>query len=59
MPIKFFPFGIVSFVALLAATPSFAAETLTLRKEMALHPLEWKETIEILPRQHIIIFRMK
>ena len=30
-----------------------------LRKEMALHPLEWKETIEVLPRQHIIIFNRK
>ena len=27
------------------------------RKEMALHPLEWVETLRILPRQHIIIFR--
>lgn len=30
-----------------------------LRKEMALHPLEWKETIEVLPRQHIVIFTKK
>jgi ubiquinone/menaquinone biosynthesis C-methylase UbiE len=27
-----------------------------LRKEMAIHPLKWKETIEVLPRQHIIVF---
>jgi ubiquinone/menaquinone biosynthesis C-methylase UbiE len=27
------------------------------RKEMAAHPLEWRETIEVLPRQHIILFR--
>ncbi|MEO5803181.1 MAG: methyltransferase type 11, partial [Verrucomicrobiota bacterium] len=30
-----------------------------LRKEMALHPLEWKETIDVLPRQHIIVFKKK
>jgi hypothetical protein len=27
------------------------------KKEMALHTLSWDETIEILPQQHIIIFR--
>ena len=27
------------------------------RKEMAVHPLEWRETIRVLPRQHIIIFQ--
>ena len=30
-----------------------------LRKEMAVHPLKWKETIEVLPRQHIVIFTRK
>jgi ubiquinone/menaquinone biosynthesis C-methylase UbiE len=29
------------------------------RKEMAVQPLEWVETIETLPRQHIIVFRRK
>jgi ubiquinone/menaquinone biosynthesis C-methylase UbiE len=29
------------------------------RKEMSLQPLQWIETSEILPRQHIIIFRKK
>jgi SAM-dependent methyltransferase len=29
------------------------------RKEMAVHPLQWLETSEVLPRQHIIIFRKK
>ncbi|MBI3851383.1 MAG: class I SAM-dependent methyltransferase [Verrucomicrobia bacterium] len=29
------------------------------RKEAAVHALEWVETIETLPRQHIIIFRKK
>ncbi len=27
------------------------------RREMAGHPLAWRETLEILPRQHIIIFQ--
>ncbi len=30
-----------------------------LRKEMALHPLKWKETMEVLPRQHIVVFTKK
>jgi SAM-dependent methyltransferase len=29
------------------------------RKEMAAHPLEWIETISILPRQHIVVFRKR
>ena len=29
------------------------------RKEMSVHPLEWVETIKVLPRQHIIVFRKK
>jgi len=29
------------------------------RKEMTFHPLEWVETIEVLPRQHIVVFRRK
>ncbi|HTD86056.1 MAG TPA: methyltransferase domain-containing protein [Candidatus Binatia bacterium] len=29
------------------------------RKEMSLHPLEFRETIGVLPRQHIIIFQKK
>ena len=29
------------------------------RKEMAVHPLEWIETIKVLPRQHILLFRKK
>jgi len=27
------------------------------KKEMAVHPLEWVETIGVLPRQHIIVFK--
>ena len=30
-----------------------------LRKEMSSHPLEWRETIAVLPRQHIVIFQKK
>lgn len=29
------------------------------RKEMSVHPLEWVETIAVLPQQHIIVFRNK
>ena len=29
------------------------------RKEMSVHPLNWSETIETLPQQHIIIFKLK
>jgi hypothetical protein len=29
------------------------------RKEMSHQPLEWVETLELLPRQHIIIFKKK
>ena len=28
-------------------------------KEMTAHPLEWAETLGVLPRQHIIVFRKK
>ena len=27
------------------------------RKEMSVQPLDWVETIETLPQQHIIVFR--
>src|SRR5262249_54219208 len=29
------------------------------RKEMAVQLLEWSETIEVLPRQHIIVFKKR
>jgi precorrin-6B methylase 2 len=29
------------------------------RKEMAIHPLLWVETLSLLPRQHLIVFRKK
>jgi SAM-dependent methyltransferase len=29
------------------------------RKEMSVHPLEWAETIEVLPWQHIIVFKKR
>ena len=32
---------------------------LQVRKEMSLHPLQWLETNEVLPWQHIIIFQRK
>ena len=27
------------------------------KREMALHPVEWVETLKLLPRQHVIVFR--
>jgi ubiquinone/menaquinone biosynthesis C-methylase UbiE len=30
-----------------------------LRKEMSIHPLEWRETISVLPQQHVMIFRRR
>ena len=27
------------------------------KKEMSIHPLRWEETLNILPQQHIIVFR--
>lgn len=30
-----------------------------LRKEMDFHPLDWVETLRILPRQHVVIFRKR
>ncbi len=29
------------------------------KEEMAAHPLEWVRTIEVLPRQHILVFEKK
>jgi len=29
------------------------------KKEMSVHPLTWKETIGVLPWQHIIVFTRK
>jgi protein-L-isoaspartate O-methyltransferase len=44
------------------AVPIKAVHKMTeaqVRKEMAVHPLNWVETLETLPRQHIMIFRKK
>ncbi len=30
-----------------------------LKKEMALHPVDWTETLKLLPRQHVIIFQKR
>ena len=29
------------------------------RKEMSVLPLDWVQTIEVLPRQHILVFRIR
>jgi ubiquinone/menaquinone biosynthesis C-methylase UbiE len=44
------------------AVPIKAVHKMTeeqIRKEMALHPLTWEQTISVLPQQHIVIFRKK
>ena len=57
------PGGRVIFVEFRAEDPSVPIKELhkmseaQVRKEMAMHPLQWKETIAILPRQHIIVFQ--
>jgi hypothetical protein len=44
------------------AVPIKAVHKMTeaqVKKEMAAHPLEWVETIGVLPRQHMIVFKRK
>ena len=59
------PGGRVAFVEYRAEDPTVPIKRVhkmseaQVRKEAAVHPLEWVETIETLPRQHIIIFRKK
>ena len=57
--------GRVAFVEFRGEDPSVPIKPLhkmtqaQVRKEMNVHPLEWVETINVLPRQHIIIFKKK
>jgi len=59
------PGGRVIFVEFRGEDPSVPIKPLhkmteaQVRKEMGVHPLEWVETIKVLPRQHIIIFKRK
>lgn len=59
------PGGSVIFVEFRGEDPAVPIKPLhkmteaQLRKEMSVHPLEWRETIGVLPRQHIIIFQKK
>ncbi len=59
------PAGRVVFVEFRAEDPKVPIKPLhkmsvaQVRKEMATHPLEWSQTIEVLPRQHIIVFRKR
>lgn len=59
------PSGRVAFVEFRGEDPEVPIKPLhkmteaQVRKEMASQPLEWVETIKVLPRQHIIIFRKK
>jgi precorrin-6B methylase 2 len=59
------PAGRVVFVEYRAEDPDVPIKPLhkmseaQVRKEMALQPLDWVETLEPLPRQHILIFRKR
>ena len=59
------PAGRVAFVEfrgedpLVPIKPIHKMTELQVRKEMLSQPLDWMETLEVLPRQHIIIFKKK
>ena len=59
------PEGRIAFVEFRGEDPKVPIKTVhkmsevQVRKEMAVHPLKWEETISVLPRQHIIIFKRK
>lgn len=59
------PGGRVAFVEFRGEDPEVPIKPLhkmteaQVRREMSPHPLEWSETIRVLPRQHIIIFKKK
>ena len=59
------PSGRVVFVEFRAEDPAVPIKRVhkmseaQVRKEMSIHPLEWIETINVLPRQHVIVFKKK
>jgi ubiquinone/menaquinone biosynthesis C-methylase UbiE len=59
------PRGRVVFVEFRAEDPKVPIKAVhkmsqeQVRKEMAAHPVEWAETIDVLPWQHIIVFKKK
>jgi ubiquinone/menaquinone biosynthesis C-methylase UbiE len=59
------PGGRVVFVEFRAEDPKVPIKAVhkmsqeQVKKEMAMHPLDWSETIDVLPWQHIIIFKKK
>ncbi|MBI3881069.1 MAG: class I SAM-dependent methyltransferase [Verrucomicrobia bacterium] len=59
------PGGRVAFVEYRAEDPTVPIKRLhkmtqdQVKKEASVHPLEWVETLNILPRQHIIVFKRK
>lgn len=59
------PGGRIVFVEFRAEDPTVAIKAVhkmseaQVRREMAGHPLEWVETIGVLPQQHMIMFRRK
>ena len=59
------PAGRVAFVEFRGEDPAVPIKPVhkmteaQVRKEMLAHPLQWVETLEVLPQQHIIVFRKK
>ncbi len=59
------PGGRVVFVEFRGEDPAVAIKVVhkmtetQVRKEMSVQPLEWVETIRVLPQQHVIVFRKK
>jgi SAM-dependent methyltransferase len=59
------PGGRVAFVEFRAEVPKVPIKevhkmsVVQVRKEMSAQPLEWVETIETLPWQHVIVFKKK
>jgi hypothetical protein len=59
------PGGRVAFVEFRGEDPDVPIKLLhkmtesQVRKEMTVQPLEWSQTLKMLPRQHIIVFRKK
>lgn len=57
------PGGRLVFVEYRLEDPSIPIKTVhkmserQVKKEMAIHPLVWKQTLDVLPRQHILVFQ--
>lgn len=59
------PGGRIAFVEFRGEDPQVAIKVVhkmteaQVRKEMTVHPLEWVETVGVLPQQHIVVFRRR